>query len=306
MPPGASNGKVVVVGSANMDLVFRCDRLPAPGETRLARQFETSPGGKGANQAAAIARLGGSVDFVGKVGDDSFGRALLSSLKSVGVRTDHTLTAPDAPTGVAAVIVSADGQNSIVVAPGANQMVTAEEVKQAIGICAPTVVLAQLEIPLSAVQACVGSAMFVLNPAPAASLSDEFLSGVYVLTPNETETETLTAINPTDGQACCRATALLHDRGVGVVVLTLGSRGCFVSDSKKTEHFDPPAVDPVDTTAAGDAFSGALAHFLANGRDIWNAAQLANCVGAVSTTVKGAQASMPSIDLLRSIARDLL
>lgn len=306
MPPDAEQGKVMVVGSANMDLVFRCHRLPAQGETLLGGQFGTSPGGKGANQAAAIGRLGGSVDFVGKVGSDAFGTDVLSSLTSLGVRTDETLTTSEAPTGVAAVIVAADGQNCIVVAPGANQMLTAAEVKRALARCIPTVVLAQLEIPLSAVRACVGSALFVLNPAPATELSDALLSGVHVLTPNETETEALTSVSPTDGQTCLRAAGILHDRGVAAVILTLGSRGCFVSDSHRTEHFEAPRVEPIDTTAAGDAFSGALAHFLAEGRDLWNAAQLANLVGALSTTVTGAQASMPNWSMVKRLAPGLV
>jgi ribokinase len=306
MPPDVEHGRVMVVGSANMDFVFHCDRLPAPGETLLGGQFGTSPGGKGANQAAAIGRLGGNVDFVGKVGSDAFGIAVLSSLTSLGVRTDETLITPESPTGVAGVIVAADGQNSIVVAPGANQMLTAAEVTRALARCIPTVVLAQLEIPLSAVRACIGSARFVLNPAPAIELSDALLSGVHVLTPNETEAKTLTSVNPTDGQTCIRAAGKLHDRGVAAVILTLGSRGCFVSDSHRTEHFEAPRVETIDTTAAGDAFSGALAHFLAQGRDLWNAAQLANLVGALSTTVTGAQVSMPTWSMVKRLAPGLV
>ena len=299
-------GKVMVVGSANMDLVFRCERLPAPGETLLGGQFETAPGGKGANQAAAVGRLGGSVEFVGWVGNDGFGEALVASLFSLGVGTRHLSCSPATPTGVAAVLVDATGQNSIVVAPGANRELTEIEVKDAIDAFKPKVVLAQLEIPLGAVQACRMAPLFVLNPAPAMAIPEHLLPCVTVLTPNESETAALTGIMPKDDESCLSATSLLHARGVRSVVLTLGARGCFVSDSRRAEHFSAPRVDAVDTTAAGDAFSGALAHFLALGRDIWNAAQLANCVAALSTTVKGAQASMPTLQIVRRLAGPLL
>jgi ribokinase len=297
---------VMVVGSANMDLVFRCPRLPAPGETILGGEFTTAPGGKGANQAVAIGRLGGEVDFVGKLGEDSFGDYLLASLTSSGVGTSRTLRSPEASSGVAAVIVAADGENSIVVATGANAMLTPLEVSESIAMRNPAVILTQLEIPLAAVQACAGPALFLLNPAPALPLPEELIERVDVITPNETETFALTGVAPVDGEACKRAARNLHERGIRSVVLTLGARGCFVSESGRSALFSPPKVKVVDTTAAGDAFSGALAHFLSDGRDIWNATQLAGCVGALATTILGAQASMPTMEMLRTIAGNLL
>lgn len=298
--------RVAVVGSANMDFIFQSPRLPAPGETVLGGRFQNSPGGKGANQAVAIGKLGGSVDFVGRIGSDASGEAVLASLNAAGVRTTFVSRSLVSASGAAAVIVDPRGENSIIVAPGSNAELTPEHVVSALAGCSPKVVLAQLEVPLGAVLAGSRNHYFVLNPAPAMALPDQLLRYVKVLTPNETESEILTGIRPDSDDSCRATAAALHARGVGSVILTLGSRGCFVSDGRQSRHIEPRAVSVVDTTAAGDAFSGALAYFLALERDIWNAAELGGCVAALSTTKRGAQASMPTFAELKSFAGSLL
>jgi len=298
------NSLVLVVGSVNMDMVFRSERLPVPGETILGLGFETHPGGKGANQAVAIGRLGGRVAFAGCVGGAQFGPELTASLLAGGV--DHSqLREVEGPSGTAAILVDSKGSNMIVVAPGANNKVTAEHVSVALQGCQPAVVLAQLEIPMSAVEAASSGPRFILNPAPAAPISDEILARCFAITPNETELETLTGIAPADDGACLTAARSLFEKGVQNVIVTLGSRGCFWASPAGGQHFPAARVTPVDTTAAGDAFNGALAMFLAEGRELQNAIPLANCVAALSTTKPGAQPSMPTREELRNFAGDL-
>lgn len=295
---------VLVVGSINMDLVYPSDRLPAPGETILGQDYKTYPGGKGANQAAAIGRLGGDVAFVGCIGTDAYAVELGASLIVAGV--DHTLIREvKGNSGTAAILVDARGRNMIVVSPGANNKVTPEQVSQAIDERKPRIVLAQLEIPMPAVEAASKAERFILNPAPAAAIPDEILARCFVITPNESELETLTGVAPTDDETCLRASRVLLDKGVQNVVVTLGSRGSFWASAKGGQHFPAPKVEAIDTTAAGDAFNGALAMFLAQGRTLENAIPLANCVGALSTTRSGAQPSMPSLDELRGFAGPL-
>ncbi len=295
---------VLVVGSANMDLVFHTARMPIPGETLLGGQFATHPGGKGANQAVAIGRLGGVVSFVGKVGLDVFGTALRQSLTAANVDVEFLRTS-EGPTGTAGIFVDDGGRNMIVVAPGANAEVSPQEVLHAIQAVGASVVLAQLEIPIEAVAAAVTAERFILNPAPACPLPDTLLARCFALTPNESELESLTGIAPTDDSVILRASKYLMDRGVLNVVVTLGEKGSSWVSAAGGRHFDAPAVTPVDTTAAGDAFNGALAMFLAEGRDLENAIPLANCVGALATTRAGAQESMPSRDELRALAGPL-
>lgn len=300
----------MVVGSANMDLVVRAPRFPLPGETLLGRDFATFPGGKGANQAAAAGRLGAKPRFVAKIGADAFGQALLSSLATSGVDTGSVIIDPTLSTGVAAITVDDAGQNTIVVAPGANGHLYADEAVGAVEEVDPGVVLCQLEAPLETVEAVAKSLvpgkLLILNPAPAAELSDTLLSRVDYLTPNETETEILTGIRPTDDTSCLDAAAKLFDRGVRHVIITLGDQGSFLATPQFGQHFPTMQVRPVDTTAAGDAFNGALAHFLSEGRDIDNAILLANVVGALSTLKHGAQSSMPTLRELREQTSELL
>ncbi len=287
---------VLVVSSANMDLVFGCDRLPQPGETLLGRRFDAIPGGKGANQAVAIARLGGQVLFVGCVGADSYGEQLRAGLEQFGVDVRFLGSTSIAPTGVAGILVDGNGQNSIVVTPGANSFVSPEDVSAALATATPTIVLTQLEIPIPTVLACAGTSILVVNPAPYTELPASFLPLIDVLTPNESETEAMTGIAPVSDKRCREAAAVLHSRGVKSVALTLGARGCFVSDGVTGAMFPAPRLEVVDTTAAGDAFSGALAYFLSQGRD-----RMGGC--AVGQSGGGAfddEAGRPGVDALLS------
>ena len=288
-----------------MDLVFETARMPRLGETLLGGRFATHPGGKGANQAAAISRLDGNVALCGRIGGDAFGRALREGLHaaSVDLRFLHT---DDGPSGTAGIFVDGEGRNMIVVAPGANSNVAPEDVRRAVAEVQPSVVLAQLEVPLDAVAAATASERFVLNPAPARELPSAILQRCYALTPNESELQSLTGIAPVDDDACRRAASTLLDRGVDNVVVTLGERGSLWLSSSVERRFDAPRVKAVDTTAAGDAFNGALAMFLAEGRDLGNAIPLANCVGALTTTRPGAQGALPSREDLRALAGALL
>lgn len=293
---------VTVVGSANMDLVVRCGRIPKPGETVAGTTFETVPGGKGANQAAAIARLGGSVRFIGKVGEDGFGSELLSSLRGYGVDISLVGRAAAAPTGVALIQVDQDGQNTIVVVPGANGKLSPDEVMRALPGEQRQVLLLQGEIPLGTIRAALQGwkGLRILNPAPVIDNVASLFPLVDILTPNESECEALTGVSPVDDEACARACkALSVDR----VVLTLGDRGSFAWQQGAGRLLPAYQVTPVDTTAAGDAFNGALAHFLSEGKSLDKAVQMANAVGALSTTKRGAQPSMPSLDELHSFLR---
>lgn len=294
MTATTKSGPILVVGSANLDLVFQCPEFPRPGETLLGGEFATHPGGKGANQAVAIGRLGGDVHFCGAVGTDDFGKTLQTSLKGAGVHTTHLRHDPGQPTGTACILVSATGQNLIVVAPGANNQVTPEAVHHTLDQLRPSIVLAQLEVPLPAVEAAAKSGRFILNPAPARPLPDSLLAQTWIITPNETELEALTGIAPQDLQDVERAARQLLARGVQNAIVTLGSRGSAWISAEGLQHFPAHPVQPVDTTAAGDAFNGALAHFLAQGHDFPFAITRANAVAALSTLKSGAQPSMPT------------
>lgn len=288
---------ILVVGSANMDLVVQAPHIPLPGETVLGHSFQTHPGGKGANQAVAAARLGAGVWMAGCVGEDAFGQSLRASLTEAGVDLEHLRTVAT-PTGVALIEVDRAGQNSIVVAPGANHEVQVEQVQSAIRAVRPRVVLVQLEIPMAVIDALPnlmpGEALLVLNPAPAAPLGSDVLQRVDVITPNEHEAEALTGISPDSEAATREAGAALLALGPKAVVITLGSKGCFVAHRNASEFLPPVKVDPVDTTGAGDAFNGALAAQLDQGVPLRAACEFANRVAALSTTRRGAQEAMPT------------
>ncbi len=295
--------RVNVVGSANMDLVVRTSRFPSPGETILGGEFSTFPGGKGANQAVAIAKLGGNPLFVGKVGADAFGQELTLSLGRAGVDVSELMVSEDHPTGIAVITVDRSGENTIVVASGANMAISPEEVDMVLTESPSTILLSQLEIPLATVIQA-GKAhhrIFVLNPAPAQALPDELLAMVDVLTPNESETEQLTGIMPVDHESCRKAASILLERGVKNVIITLGSAGCYWKGPAGEAAFDAFTVDPVDTTAAGDAFNGGLADALCRGQNLPSAIRFASAVAALSTTRHGAQTSMPTRNEVESL-----
>ena len=294
--------EIAVVGSANLDLVVDVETIPVPGETVLGGDLRRIPGGKGANQAVAAARLGRRVAMIGRVGDDGAGTTLREALASAGVDTTNLRTTQGTPSGTALIAVGADGDNAIVVSPGANGRVSSDDVASAAPVLgAAAVVLLQLEVPLEAVAAAVRHARgtVVLNPAPAptAMLPDELLDGVDVLVPNQTELATLaghaglSAIGDVDPET---AVALARGLPVAAAVVTLGAAGAMVVTPADATHVPAPAVEPVDTTAAGDAFCGAFADALVDGADLVRAAEWAVRVGAAATLRQGAQPSLPT------------
>ncbi|MYB02793.1 MAG: ribokinase [Acidimicrobiaceae bacterium] len=294
--------EIAVVGSANLDLVVEVATIPVPGETVLGGDLRRIPGGKGANQAVAAARLGRRVAMVGRVGDDDAGTTLRSAMDAAGVDTTWLLNTDATPSGTALIAVAADGDNAIVVSPGANGRVSSADVASSAGVLgAAAVVLLQLEVPLEAVAAAVRHArgMVVLNPAPAptAMLPDDLLDGVDVIVPNQTELATLagytglSAIGEVDPDT---AVALARGLPVAAAVVTLGAAGAMVVTPADATHVPAPAVEPVDTTAAGDAFCGALADALVDGADLVGATEWAVRVGAAATLRPGAQPSLPT------------
>lgn len=290
---------IVIVGSLNMDLVVRAPRMPAPGETLFGSDFRTISGGKGANQAVAAARLGATVTMAGRVGEDAFGLALIQGLVEAGVATRFVQRDPSAATGIAVIVLDASGQNSIIVASGANMRLTADDVNAAEpAIATASAVVLQLESPLAAVERALELARHhgvatILNPAPAQPLSDRLLKRVDFLVPNETETALLTGITVDDLPAARRAAERLRAMGTGSVILTLGSNGALLAGDE-TLHLPAHPVTVVDTTAAGDAFVGAFAVALAEGHPVVEAVRWANAAGALAVTRLGAQPSMPT------------
>jgi ribokinase len=303
---------IVVVGSINMDLVARVERLPRPGETVPAEHLLTLPGGKGANQAAAAARLGVETFLLGRVGDDSFGPALVESLLDLGVQTSYVHETRGCASGVALISLAASGENSIVVAPGANAHLAAADVAAIEDVFAEAgAVVLQLEVPLPTVAAAAAWARkhavpVILDPAPVPreELPRE-LWQVDVFTPNQTETEQLTGLAVADVAGAAAAAQRLLARGPNTVVIKLGALGAFFADrSGRTGHVPARSVAVVDTTAAGDAFTGALAVALVEGRP-WpqGAVEFACAAGTLATTRVGAQGSMPTRDEVESFLR---
>ncbi|MDR7435972.1 MAG: ribokinase, partial [Armatimonadota bacterium] len=276
--------RIVVVGSLNMDLVIKTPRIPAVGETVLGEEFHTYPGGKGANQAVASARLGAEVFMVGRVGKDTFGRELLQSVASKGVDTRFVLEDPVHATGVAFIAVDGSGNNAIVVAPGANMHVSPADVDQAEEVMKDArALILQLEIPIETVLYTAQIAKnhgvpVILDPAPAAPLPARMYELVDVLVPNEHEAEVLTGI-PIHGPEEARdAARILQERGVPVVIVKLGPSGALLMGPSGVHHVPGVPVQAVDTTAAGDAFAGGFAVALAEGKDLLEATRFANYV----------------------------
>ena len=291
--------RIVVLGSTNTDMVIKAERIPAPGETILGGRFLMNPGGKGANQAVAAARLGGDVAFVAKVGDDLFGREAKALFAKEGIRTDYVLTDADEPSGVALIMVDAKGENCISVASGANGALSAADIGAARGaIETAGVLLLQLETPVETVQcaarwAAAKGVPVILNPAPACTLPDELFACLSLITPNEGEAELLTGVKVTDEASAQAAAAALCAKGVGRVVVTMGSKGAFVFENGRGVLVPALPVQAVDTTAAGDVFNGALAVALTEGQPLAEAVRFAAKAAAISVTRMGAQASAP-------------
>ena len=291
--------KIVVVGSANTDFVLGVPELPSRGATVLGNEFRVVRGGKGANQAVAAARLGADVTFVARLGTDSFGDEALAAYREEGIRTDFIVQDPGTHSGIALIMVNPDGENVIGVGPGANSHLTAEDVQAAsTAIQEADCVLLQLEIPVRAVQAAAEIAhrhqvRVILNPAPAQKLPPEILQSIDYLTPNETEAAILAGEDPSGigPDSLPRLAAILR---VPNLVVTLGARGACILQNGKTSVIPTFPITPVDTTASGDAFNGALAVALARGEDLSQAVKYANAAGAITATRPGAQPSLPT------------
>jgi ribokinase len=295
--------KIVVIGSANRDLIVRADRIPTPGETVSGGAFLTAPGGKGANQAVAAARLGAEVWFVGRVGKDSYGDLLLNEMVSDGIHVDFASRDDHAPTGVALIAVDSHGQNAIIVAPGANHRVGLADVESArSAIDAADAVIVQLEIPIETVNAAINAARsagvrVILNPAPMPEghpLPDSLLAKVDVLVPNEHEAAQLLGNGPAQDLDWEAAAVNLHEKSGHVVVITLGEAGCVLADGSGVRAEAAIPVEAIDTTAAGDCFTGAFAVAIAEGRSADESAHFASAAAAISVTRLGAQPSLPA------------
>lgn len=289
---------IVVLGSVNADLALRCERLPRPGETVHGHDFQTVPGGKGANQAVAAARLGGRVEFIGCVGDDAFGVTARATLEREGIGTTHLCTRAGVATGIAMILVEHSGQNSIALAAGANAALDIAQVDDAAAaIAGAALLVCQLETPLPAVRHAIGIARrhgvpVLLNPAPAQTLPAGLLAEVDILVPNESEAASLVGADTAPDPV--QAAAALHAQGPATVIVTLGGDGLCIADERGTRRRFAPAVQAVDTTGAGDTFIGAFAVALQEGLGTDDAVAFAQRAAAISVTRAGAMASMPT------------
>jgi ribokinase len=294
--------KVTIVGSFNMDLSVRTTRMPVPGETLLGGPFTTGPGGKGANQAVAAARLGAEVSMLVKLGQDVFGNQAAENLVREGINPDTILRTDQTHTGVAFIIVDNTGENLIVVAGGANNQVTPEDVERArTTLTGADILLTQLEIPMETVAYAVEIAhaagvKVVLNPAPGQPLSPDLLQRIDILTPNETEAQTITGLPVTNIAEAEEAGRHLLRSGVKAAVITLGSKGSLVVTPDGSTLVPGRSVKVVDTTGAGDAFSGALVVALGEGKGLVEAAAFANAAAALQVTKPGTAPAMPYRD----------
>lgn len=291
--------QILVVGSSNTDMVIKAAHLPRPGETILGGTFFMNPGGKGANQAVAIARLGGPVTFICKTGSDIFGHQSQQLFEEEGINTSYIFSDSEHPSGVALITVDETAENCIVVASGANANLMPSDLARAEeAIEQADLVLMQLEIPMETVCYVADLAWekgkkVILNPAPAHPLSAELLRRLYLITPNETEAEMISGVKITDDSSACEAARVLSGMGVQNVIITLGSKGALIYCDGKSEIVPAWKVEAVDTTAAGDVFNGALTVALSEGRDLKEAARFACKASAISVTRVGAQSSAP-------------
>ena len=290
--------KIFVIGSANTDMVVKAKKLPLPGETLLGGTFFMNAGGKGANQAVAAARLGGNVTIVTKVGNDIFGKQTIEGLKKENINTGYVFVDDNAPSGTALIMVNEEGENCIVVAPGANAQLLPADIKKVKNIATAKIILMQLEIPIETISAVAGNAkangqQVIINPAPAQKLNDELLKGLFLITPNETEAFFLTGETVTDDGTAAKAACVLLSKGVQNVIITLGRQGAYFQNNSMKLKIDAPLVKAVDTTAAGDTFNGAITVALTENMDWEQALKFAVRAASISVTRLGAQASVP-------------
>ena len=294
--------KIVVVGSINMDVVIRVPRIPAVGETVLAKGQNLFGGGKGANQAIAASRLGGNVYMIGRLGDDVYGKKLHQELVKSNVNVEGVEFDPEVPTGTAYIYVSDQGENNIVVNPGANSKVDRNQIDryEALFQDAEYCVI-QMEIPIDTVEYVISlckkkNIKVILNPAPAHTLSDEAFKDLYMILPNETELGILCNNNGSLEEMADH----IYNKGVKNVIVTLGEKGCMLVNNEGVKHFPAPPFSPVDTTAAGDAFVAGMTVGLSEGMNYEKAIKFASYVAGVTISREGAQNSLPNRDTVDS------
>ncbi len=299
--------KIVVVGSCNTDMVIKAERLPIPGETILGGTFFMNPGGKGANQAVAAARMGGNVTLISKTGNDVFGKQSVMLYAAENIKTDYIFSDPRHPSGVALITVDANGENCIVVASGANAYLNPADIEKAISeVEGSDLVLMQLEIPIETVEYVAELAnkkgiKVILNPAPARALSDKLLKNVYIIIPNKSEAEILSGIKVSDIDSAKQAANIISAKGVEIVVITLGSQGALIKEYSEYHFVEACKVDAIDTTAAGDTFCGSVCVGLSEGKSILDSVKMAARASAITVTRMGAQSSIPYRSELSSL-----
>ncbi|WP_435249658.1 ribokinase [Vibrio sp. nBUS_14] len=292
--------QLIVLGSVNADHVLQVPSFPRPGETLIGGNYQVIPGGKGANQAVAAARLNADIGFIACVGDDPFGINIRQDFAKDGINIDGVIVADNTPTGIAMIQVSATGENSICLSAEANNKLTCDQIEPHLEkIRGAKYLLTQLETPIEGIEyaakiAKESGTQVILNPAPARSLSDSLLACVDMITPNETEAEVLTGITVTDSASAHQAALALHTKGIETVMITLGAKGVWVSKNNKGELIAGFRVEATDTTAAGDTFNGALVTGLLEDMPLERAIKFTHAAAAISVTRFGAQTSIPS------------
>ena len=301
----ANSNPIFVIGSINTDMVAMTEVLPSPGETVMSREFMMTAGGKGANQAVAAARMGGDVTMIGRLGNDVFAEQSIKRLKSENINCEFITKDTEKSSGLALISVDQNGENHIVVAPGANETLTKERLGSVLSqIPDNAIVMMQLEIPLESVESVIefckkSNIKIILDPAPAKNLTPEFTQNLYMITPNETEASTLTGIKINDLSDVKKAATKLLGFGSQYVLITMGADGVYLaSQNDEFEYIPSPKVTTIDSTAAGDCFNGTLAVSLSQGLSVFEAAKKACLAASISVTRKGAQDSMPFINEL--------
>ncbi|NQV16086.1 ribokinase [bacterium] len=298
--------KVIVVGSYNVDLTITTNVFPKAGETVIGKNLTYGHGGKGANQAVAAARSGAQTSFLAKVGADQYGDQAIESLALEGINTQSIQKAKGIPTGMASITVNSQGENNIVVVSGANWQLSPMDIERECGIFADAdILLTQLETPLDSVSAAIKcaratNAIVILNPAPAQSLSPELLKDVDIITPNRVEAEMLTGIHITDDKSLLKSAEILHTHGINLVLITLGTRGVFLSYPGKSMLIPAINVDVVDTVGAGDVFNGVLAAYYSNINSVEEVVTRAIVAAGLSVTSSGAQTSIPTLETIKA------